>query len=101
MIYILSSERDLVPAEGVRQKAGLLAVGNPAFEQAGDTLSASVLRDANISCDAPMNNFARRFTESRYRPTTRIVKLPGTIVGLGRGVSAVGAGRGPRTAAGR
>jgi CHAT domain-containing protein len=51
VIHILSSERDLVPAEGARQKAGLLAVGNPAFEQAGNTLPASVLRDAGIDCE--------------------------------------------------
>jgi CHAT domain-containing protein len=51
VIHILSSERDLVPAEGVHQKAGLLAVGNPAFEQAGNTLPPSVLRDANITCE--------------------------------------------------
>ncbi len=36
-----------------------------------------------------------------YRPTTRTVKLPGTIVGRGRGFSAVGAGRGPNSAAAR
>ncbi len=51
VIHLLSSERDLVPTEVVRQKAGLLAVGNPAFEQAGNTLSASVLRDADINCE--------------------------------------------------
>ena len=51
LIHILSSERDLVPAEGARRKTGLLAVGNPAFEQAGNTLPPSVFRDADITCE--------------------------------------------------
>ncbi|MGO9231652.1 MAG: CHAT domain-containing protein [Bryobacteraceae bacterium] len=50
VIHVLSSERDLVPAEGMRQKAGLLAIGNPAFEAAADGVFASRLRDAGISC---------------------------------------------------
>jgi CHAT domain-containing protein/tetratricopeptide (TPR) repeat protein len=55
VIHILSSERDLVPAEGARQNAGLLAVGNPAFEQAGNILPASLLRDADITCEKTEN----------------------------------------------
>jgi CHAT domain-containing protein len=51
VIHILSSERDLVPVEGAPQKAGLLAIGNPAFEQAGSLLPASLLRDAEINCE--------------------------------------------------
>ena len=36
---------------------------------------------------------------ARYlRPTTMTLKLPGRIVGRGRGLSAVGAGRGPNSA---
>ncbi len=33
-----------------------------------------------------------------YLPTTRMVKLPGTMAGRGRGFSGVGAGRGPNSA---
>jgi len=51
VIHILSSERDLVPEEGARQKAGLLAVGNPTFAHSGNLLPAAVIRDAGISCD--------------------------------------------------
>jgi CHAT domain-containing protein len=51
VIHILSSERDLVPAEDTRQKTGLLAVGNPAFELPGNLLPASSLRDAGITCE--------------------------------------------------
>ena len=51
VIHILSSERDLVPVEGARKKAGLLAFGNPAFEQAADGVLVSGLRDAGIPCE--------------------------------------------------
>jgi CHAT domain-containing protein len=51
VIHILSSERDLVPAEGVRERAGLLAVGNPAFETAANQQLAASLRDASITCE--------------------------------------------------
>jgi len=51
VIHILSSERDLVPAEGMHQKIGLLAVGNPAFKPAANRQLVASLRDAGISCE--------------------------------------------------
>jgi CHAT domain-containing protein len=53
VIHMLSSERDLIHAEGTAKKAGLLAVGNPTFELAANELPVSVLRDAGISCENP------------------------------------------------
>ncbi|MGD0941736.1 MAG: CHAT domain-containing tetratricopeptide repeat protein [Terracidiphilus sp.] len=50
-IHILSSERDLVPSEGVHTKTGLLAFGNPAFGPATDQSLVAELRDAGITCD--------------------------------------------------
>jgi CHAT domain-containing protein/tetratricopeptide (TPR) repeat protein len=50
VIHMLSSERDLIPAEDGPKRSGLLAVGNPTFELAGNVLPASGLRDAGISC---------------------------------------------------
>lgn len=38
------------------------------------------------------------FVQIYLRPTTITVKLPGIIVGRGRGLSAVGAGLGPNSA---
>lgn len=51
VIHMLSSERDLIPAEGTRQKTGLLAFGNPNFKQLSKAPLVSSLRDAGISCD--------------------------------------------------
>ena len=55
LIHILSSERDLVPAEDSRQKTGLLAFGNPNFKQLSKAPLVSNLRDAGISCERPDN----------------------------------------------
>jgi len=60
VIHILSSERDLIPADAATKKAGLLAVGSPQFDLAVDNESASAmledqpqssLRDATVACD--------------------------------------------------
>jgi CHAT domain-containing protein len=50
VIHVLSSERDLIPAESAHPKTGLVAFGNPAFGQTGDQLLVAGLRDAGISC---------------------------------------------------
>ena len=51
VIHMLSSERDLIPAEGTHQKTGLLAFGNPNFKQLAKSPLVSNLRDAGISCE--------------------------------------------------
>ncbi len=51
VIHMLSSERDLIPAEGTHQKAGLLAFGNPNFKLLANAPLVSNLRDAGISCE--------------------------------------------------
>ena len=54
VVHILTSERDLLPAAATGKKAGLLAIGSPAFEMASlDAPPASdTLRGAPIQCDA-------------------------------------------------
>ena len=64
VIHVLSSERDLVPAESTHPKTGLVAFGNPAFGQTGEQPVEAGLRDAGISC----NNLET--VESRPLPGT-------------------------------
>jgi len=64
VIHLLSSERDLLPAEGTPKKAGLLAIGSPQFGPAANTLVPAALRDGDSSCD--------EFSEFDFHP------LPGT-----------------------
>jgi CHAT domain-containing protein len=63
VIHTLSSERDLIPEEGAAKKSGLVAIGNPEFNQATDratdaegtqqaALEPSKTRSADLSCDA-------------------------------------------------
>jgi CHAT domain-containing protein len=51
VIHTLSSERDLIPAEGTHKKAGLLAVGNPSFKQGNNQQLVAGLREAGITCE--------------------------------------------------
>jgi CHAT domain-containing protein len=55
VIHLLSSERDLVPAQESPRKNGLLAIGSPSFDLAVNSPppshSTSALRDATVSCD--------------------------------------------------
>ena len=51
VIHVLSSERDLVPAEQGPKKLGLLAIGSPSFELAENKLPPSPLRDLKLTCD--------------------------------------------------
>ena len=55
VVHMLTSERDLVAAEGASKKTGLLAVGSPAFDLAASSVPASTVRGGNISCDAFRN----------------------------------------------
>jgi CHAT domain-containing protein len=64
VIHLLSSERDLIPSDAAPKKAGLLAIGSPRFDLAGNSLPPSPLRDADISCD--------EFRKLEFHP------LPGT-----------------------
>ncbi len=50
VIHMLTSERDLVPAEGGEKKKGLLAVGNPSFNLASVPASQGTLRGGEVSC---------------------------------------------------
>jgi CHAT domain-containing protein len=52
VVHILSSERDLLPDPAEGKKTGLLAVGNPAFEQARLEDAANRLRGGAIDCEA-------------------------------------------------
>jgi len=63
VVHMLSSERDLIPAETAQKKAGLVAIGSPEFEQAGLAelaTTAPPLRGAPIDCEA--------FSEMRFDP---------------------------------
>lgn len=51
VIHILTSERDLLPVEGVPKKTGLLALGSPQFELTENASAPSPLRDASASCE--------------------------------------------------
>jgi len=50
VIHLLTSERDLVPAEGSIKKTGLLALGSPQFDAAPSDAESAHLRDAGVSC---------------------------------------------------
>jgi CHAT domain-containing protein len=52
VIHMLSSERDLIPAETGPKKTGLLALGSPTFEHGALDTAGSPLRGAAIDCDA-------------------------------------------------
>jgi CHAT domain-containing protein len=52
VIHMLTSERDLVPAEQGPKKFGLLAIGSPSFELAENKIPPSPLRGASLTCDA-------------------------------------------------
>jgi CHAT domain-containing protein len=69
VIHILSSERDLVSTENASTKVGLVAIGSSRFDLAANTLPASQLRDADISCD--------EFRKLEFHP------LPGTAEEIG------------------
>jgi CHAT domain-containing protein len=50
VIHMLTSERDLVPAEAGEKKKGMLAVGNPSFNLASVPAPPGTLRGGEISC---------------------------------------------------
>jgi len=52
VVHILTSERDLLPDPVAAKKAGLLAVGSPAFELAQASTAPNSLRGAPIECEA-------------------------------------------------
>jgi len=60
VIHMLSSERDLIPAEAAPRKAGLLAIGSPQFEQAALETAGPQLRGAPVDCQA--------FTDMQFAP---------------------------------
>jgi CHAT domain-containing protein/tetratricopeptide (TPR) repeat protein len=60
VIHLLSSERDLIPAETASKKAGLLAIGSPEFEQAALDTGGPQLRGAPVDCEA--------FSEMQFSP---------------------------------
>lgn len=66
VIHTLSSERDLVPAELGQKKRGLLAIGSPTFQLAGNALPPSTLRGATPNCE--------EFNKIEFQP------LPGAAV---------------------
>jgi len=51
VIQMLTSERDLVPAEPGPRKTGLLALGGPTFELAGNAGQPAPLREAAAPCE--------------------------------------------------
>ena len=51
VIHMLTSERDLVPAEDTAKKTGLLAIGSPQFNLASNAEPAAPLRGGTVSCD--------------------------------------------------
>lgn len=64
VVHVLTTERDLIPAETPAKKAGLMAVGGPAFELAeadapspdgsgagGPRMGAPALRETPVTCD--------------------------------------------------
>jgi len=51
VIHLLSSERDLLPAESVHSNSGLVIFGNPAFAGAGNETLVASLREADLPCD--------------------------------------------------
>jgi CHAT domain-containing protein len=66
VIHMLSSERDLVPADQGQKKLGLLAIGSPTFELAENRIPPSPLRGATPNCD--------EFSKIEFQP------LPGTAM---------------------
>jgi CHAT domain-containing protein len=52
VVHLLTSERDLLPNPEAATKAGLLAIGSPAFELAQLNTPADGLRDAGVKCEA-------------------------------------------------
>jgi CHAT domain-containing protein len=50
-IESISSERDLLSSPQPARRSGLLAIGSPQFDSAGDTMTAR-LRDSSVPCDA-------------------------------------------------
>jgi CHAT domain-containing protein/tetratricopeptide (TPR) repeat protein len=52
VIHMLSSERDLIPAETTPKKTGLVAIGSPTFERAALDTAGSPLRGAPVDCEA-------------------------------------------------
>ncbi len=52
VVHLLTSERDLLPNPEAATKAGLLAVGSPAFELVQLDTPADGLRDAGVKCEA-------------------------------------------------
>jgi CHAT domain-containing protein len=60
VIAMLSSERDLIPAQTPPKKAGLLAIGSPEFEQAALGTAGPPLRGAPVDCEA--------FSEMQFGP---------------------------------
>jgi CHAT domain-containing protein len=60
VIAMLSSERDLIPAEAAPKKTGLLAIGSPEFEQAALVTQGPPLRGAPMDCEA--------FSEMQFGP---------------------------------
>jgi CHAT domain-containing protein len=53
VIHILTSERDLIPADTSTRKAGLLAVGSPQFDLAFENGPASPMRDEQPAAPLP------------------------------------------------
>jgi CHAT domain-containing protein len=64
VIHTLSSERDLVPGSAVPRNLGLLAIGSPSFQLAGNSLPPAPLRGATPDCE--------EFSRIEFQP------LPGT-----------------------
>ncbi|WP_263351975.1 CHAT domain-containing tetratricopeptide repeat protein [Acidicapsa acidisoli] len=64
VIHTLSSERDLIPEEVRSTKSGLVAIGDPAFNMAGDSdgqqLAAETTRSAALSCE--------QFKQAQFHP---------------------------------
>ena len=65
VVHLLTSERDLLPDPEPATKAGLLAIGSPAFELVQLDTPADTLRDAGVKCEA--------FDKMQFHP------LPGSL----------------------
>ncbi len=66
VVHMLTSERDLLPANQGQKKMGLLAIGSPTFEMAENRLPPSPLRGATPTCE--------EFSKIEFQP------LPGTAI---------------------
>jgi CHAT domain-containing protein len=51
VVHMLSSERDLVPADPGSKKHGLMAIGSPTFQLAENQVPASTVRGGTPGCD--------------------------------------------------